>query len=242
MLTIETANVFLDEEYVRTHPAISPGPFVMLAMTDTGTGMDKDTQKKIFEPFFTTKELGKGTGLGLATVYGIVKQFGGDIYIYSERDKGTTFKVYLPRVEGEAAGHGARKKIAPEMTGGTETIFVIEDENVVRETMVIILKDRGYHVLEASGGRQALKAIREHQGALDLVITDVVMPGLSGKEFARQLHEFKPDIKILYVSGYTDNVIAHHGILDPEINFLQKPFTIESLLTKVREIMDKPVK
>lgn len=235
-LTIETANVDFDEEYIRAHPIVKPGPYVMLAISDNGTGMDAATQARIFEPFFTTKGQGKGTGLGLSTVYGIVKQSNGFIWIYSEPGKGTTFKTYFPRVEGEVTRSTAERRLE---TGfqGSETILVVEDEESLRSLAGRILRARGYNVLEAANGAAALDVAREYEGEIHLVVTDVIMPGMSGNELVTQLKTTRPGIKSLFVSGYPDDAIAPHGILDPGITFLQKPFTGESLTRKIRELM-----
>lgn len=240
-LTIETANVELDENYTRTHAQVEPGSYIMLAVSDTGSGMDVETMSKIFEPFFTTKEVGRGTGLGLSTVYGIIKQSGGHIWVYSEPGQGTSFKIYLPRVEG-----------MPEMLGldaghltlmrGSETILLVEDEEAVRKLAREILEMNGYTVLEASNGDDALRMAHDPENKIDLLLTDVVMPDTSGKELANQLGITMPHIKVLYMSGYTDNTIIHHGVLDAGIAFLQKPFTPSSLARKVRAVLDDPGK
>jgi two-component system cell cycle sensor histidine kinase/response regulator CckA len=236
-LTIETRNVDLDESYSRYHAGTKPGPHVMLAVTDTGMGMDKEKQSKIFEPFFTTKENGKGTGLGLSMVYGIVKQSGGSIYLYSEPEQGTTFKIYFPRVD-EAAAPLERDREAAVVRGGTETILVVEDEEAVRQVVSHMLGEKGYHVLEAADGQEALAAAEAVEGRIDLLLTDVVMPGLSGRQLAERMTDLYPGIKVLYTSGYTDNAIAYHGILAPRIHFIAKPFTPDSLMRKVRVVLD----
>jgi len=240
-LTIETKNVTLDKEYVRQHVEVQPGPYVMLAISDTGVGMDKETMSHLFEPFFTTKEVGKGTGLGLATVYGIVKQSGGHITVYSEPGLGTTFKVYLPRVEEEsAAEEEPQLQIPAELLQGQETILVVEDEEVVRDLAVRVLRKQGYTVLQAQDGAEALRVCREHQGPIHLLITDVVMPGgMSGRQVAEQLQPLQPEMKVLYMSGYTENAIVHHGVLELGTVLLQKPFTPSSLAHKVRQILDE---
>jgi len=235
-LTIETADVELDEEYARLHADVTPGPHVMLAVTDDGSGMDQETQARIFEPFFTTKEMDKGTGLGLSTVYGIVKQSGGNIWVYSEPGKGTTFKIYLPRVE-EAAEKIERPK-AVSLRRGTETVLVVEDEDAVRELVCRILQVSGYKVLEAPHGGEALVIAEQHEGAIDLIITDVVMPHMGGRELAERLAKMRPGIKVLFTSGYTDNAIVHQGVLDEDTAFIQKPYTVSSLLAKVREVLE----
>ena len=236
-MTVETADVELDDNYVRTHVGAKPGRYVMLAVNDTGCGMDAETQKRIFEPFFTTKEQGKGTGLGLATVYGIVKQSGGSIWVYSEVGRGTAFKVYLPRVEEEpdtvlpSAVRAASLK-------GTETILLVEDDEPLRKLTLSILRHGGYHVLEASSREEALQLCGQHQGPIHLMLTDVVMPGMSGQETAKQLALIRPDMKVLHMSGYTNDAVVRHGVLEQSVAFLQKPFTTHSLLRKVREVLD----
>jgi len=236
-LTIETANVEFDEEYIREHPMVKAGPYSMLAISDNGIGMDAATRSHIFEPFFTTKEKGKGTGLGLSTVYGIVKQSNGFIWIYSEPGTGTTFKIYFPRIEGEITKVAGESKPNDDFRG-FETVLIVEDEKAVRALAARILHERGYNVLEASDGKEALRIVGEYAGKIDLIITDVVMPGMSGRELVSKIEVLHPGIKTLYISGYTDDVIVHHGILDSNVAFLQKPFTNESLARKVREVMN----
>jgi PAS domain S-box-containing protein len=236
-LTIETANANFDEEYVRQHPGVKAGPYVMLAISDNGLGMDAATKSHLFEPFFTTKQKGKGTGLGLSTVYGIVKQSNGFIWVYSEPGKGTTFKIYFPRVEGEIANVTEESKSEFE-SRGIETVLVAEDEASVRALACRILRDRGYNVLEASDGIEALRTAQEYAGEIHLILTDVIMPGISGSTLVSQLEVARPGIKALYVSGYTDNAIVHHGMLDSNVAFLQKPFTVEDLARKVREVLN----
>ncbi len=238
-LTLETANVELDEVYARNHVAITPGSYVMLAVSDTGCGMDAETQARIFEPFFTTKELGKGTGLGLATVYGIVKQSGGYIWVYSEPGQGTTFKVYLPRLE-EAVETAQPEREIVRPARGSETVLLVEDEENVRQLVRQTLEKNGYTVLEARAGAEATQLSAQHPGPIHLMLTDVVMPKMSGRELAERLALLRPGIKVLYMSGYTDNAIVHHGVLDPGTAFLQKPFTAADLGQKVREVLDSP--
>ena len=236
-VTIETANTTLDGAYASTHVGVTPGEYVMLAISDTGTGMDQDTRTRVFEPFFTTKEKGKGTGLGLSTVYGIVRQSGGNVWVYSELGKGTTFKVYLPQVEDEVAARADAKEDVPRHRG-TETVLLVEDEDTVRKLTSELLVESGYLVLEANGGEQAMALFKEHKGPIDLLITDVVMPKISGKQVAAQLKEVHPETKVLFMSGYTDEAIVHHGIVDSHIAFIQKPFSENALTRKVRDVLD----
>lgn len=238
MLTIETSNILLDENYLRTHLEAPIGPCVMLAVTDTGCGMDESTQALIFEPFFTTKEPGKGTGLGLATVYGIIKQSGGDIMVYSEPGHGATFKIYLPAGETSAKGLA----VAPAnlaIRGGNETILLVEDEEGVRKLARTALQGKGYTILEAGHGSEALSLFEQHQGLVDLLVTDVVMPQISGRELAEQLKAFQPQLKVLFMSGYTDDSIVRHGLLAAKVDYLSKPFALDTLASKVREVLDK---
>ena len=238
-LTIEAANVEMDEAYVRGHAPAGPGRYVMLALSDTGIGMDEQTQARIFEPFFTTKGVGKGTGLGLATVYGIVKQSGGFIWVYSEPGRGTTFKVYLPRVD-EPAEAAAAPAVQAEPRRGAETVLLVEDAASVRVVTRQVLERYGYTVLEAPDGETALHLAAKHPGPIHLLLTDVVMPGLSGRQLVEQLARLRPDMKALYTSGYAANAIAHHGILESGIAYLAKPFTPETLARRVREVLDAP--
>jgi PAS domain S-box-containing protein len=235
-LTIETANIELDESYARRHMGVTPGSYVLLAVSDTGQGMDEKIKSHIFEPFFTTKEAGKGTGLGLATVYGIVRQSAGHIWVYSELGRGATFKVYLPRVAEEARAEASTENQAREV-GGTETILLVEDEQSLRVLAREILESKGYRVLEAEDARNALRLAADHASLIHLLLTDVVMPELSGKEVADRLKPLHPETKVLYMSGYTDTAIVHHGVLDPGTAYLQKPFTPAGLLRKVREVL-----
>jgi CheY-like chemotaxis protein len=238
-LTIETANVDLDEEYARTHVGIHPGSYVMVAISDTGVGMDKETQLRIFEPFFTTKEPGKGTGLGLSTVYGIVKQMGGNVWVYSGPQHGTTFKIYLPRVQEEVRKPLVeRGSVAP--AGGNETILLVEDDEGVRGLICAVLKAAGYNVLEAATGSEALHICDRYHGPLHLIITDVVMPQMSGRELVGRLSALRPETKVLFISGYTDDAVVHHGVIEAGTSFLQKPFTPQALARKVRETLDLP--
>jgi PAS domain S-box-containing protein len=238
-LTIETANVEIDEEYAADHIAVVPGPYVQLTVTDTGCGMDPSTQARIFEPFFTTKPAGKGTGLGLSTVYGIVKQSAGNIWVYSEPGLGTTFKIYLPRVtEATAAATIKRPRTTPTWVTGTETILLVEDEEVLRRVAKRTLKAAGYTVLTAGDGEEAIGELTKHEGAIHLLLTDVVMPRMGGRLLAQEVSKTRPEIKVLYMSGYTDEAIVHHGALEPGIHFLAKPFVAVDLVRKVREVLD----
>ena len=236
-LTLETANVDLDEAYAATHTGAVPGRYVMLAISDTGEGMDPDTQARIFEPFFTTKGVGKGTGLGLSMVYGIVKQSGGHVSVYSERGKGSTFKVYLPWVE--AAVDSSQKEERPTRPArGQETILVVEDEPQIRELINLLLSGYGYRVLIVGDPIEAVTISKKHDGPIHLLLTDVVLPGISGRQVAEQIASHRPETKILFTSGYTTNAIVHHGVLDAGLHFLQKPFTMTTLAAKVREVLD----
>ncbi len=237
-LTIETANVILDEEYARGHVAVKPGDYVMLVVSDTGFGIAAEVKERIFEPFFTTKEKSKGTGLGLSTVYGIVKQSGGNIWVYSELEYGTTFKIYFPRVD-EPLEHLREEAKVEEIPHGNETILVVEDDEAVRKLANQILKKQGYSVLEADHEYGALLLCRERKEPIHLILVDVVMPGKSGRQLIESLKEVRKDFRSLYMSGYTDKVIVHHGILEKGIDFIQKPFTFEGLARKVREVLDK---
>ena len=237
-IVIETANVDLDEGYCALHPYVKPGRYMMLAVSDTGMGMGEEVKAHIFEPFFTTKEKGKGTGLGLATTYGVVKQAGGSIEVYSEVGIGTTFKIYLPRVEEEAV-KPPKSDLSRDIPGGTETILLVEDEDSVRDLCVRILERLGYKVLRGSNGTEAIAVAHGYGDRIDLLLTDVVMPGMSGAELATQLVLYHPEMKILFTSGYTDDAITRHGILDEGVSFIGKPYTPLALARKVRAVLDK---
>jgi CheY-like chemotaxis protein len=238
-LTMATRNVDLDGDYLQTHPVVPAGRYVLLEVDDTGEGIDPLHLPHIFEPFYTTKENGKGTGLGLATVYGIVKQSGGFIWVYSEPRMGTTFKIYFPRVEAKARqALELDSSLDPAKLRGSETLLLVEDENAVRHLAFEFLKKCGYTVLEAKDGLQAIDVAHKHQGAIDLMVTDVVMPGMSGGQLAELLAEKYTQMKVLFVSGYSEQVVMRHKIVDLHTNSLQKPFTLRSLTAKVREILD----
>ncbi|MCC6728131.1 MAG: PAS domain S-box protein [Chthonomonadales bacterium] len=238
-ITIETANAIVEEGYARRHPEVSVGAYAMVVVSDTGHGMSREVREHIFEPFFTTKPHGKGTGLGLATCHGIVKQSGGHIWAYSEEGRGTTFKVYLPHAEGAlaAAAAGGAQGPAPR---GHETILLVEDEPLVRDLAVQALRKQGYTVLSARSGREVAGLALRHPAKIDLLVTDVVMPGLSGPQVAERFREVRPDVRVLYVSGYTEDSIVRHGVLEEGVHFLSKPFTPAALARKVREVLDTP--
>jgi two-component system cell cycle sensor histidine kinase/response regulator CckA len=235
-LTVEVVDVELDDLYASTHPEVEPGPHVMIAISDTGAGMSQEVQEHIFEPFFTTREGMGGTGLGLATVYGIVKQSGGSVGVYSEPGSGTVFKVYLPRVF-EAAEERPERVHEAVRTRGTETILLAEDDDSVRDIAVLALSGAGYEVLAAESGPAALRSAQSHDGPIHLLVTDVVMGEMSGRELAQELGRLRPETRTLFVSGYAENTIVHHGVLDADVAFLAKPFTPAALVRKVRDVL-----
>jgi signal transduction histidine kinase/CheY-like chemotaxis protein len=239
-LTIETSDVVLDESYAAQHHGVTPGPHVLLAVSDTGIGMDVETQGRIFEPFFTTKPPGKGTGLGLSTVFGIIQQSGGNIWVYSELGTGTTIKIYLPRAEGS---EDEPEEFAPPPTlHGKETILLVEDQDEVRRVATTILRNYGYRVLSASNAGEALLACEKHLRAIDLLLTDVVMPQMSGPELSQRILAQRPDLKVLFMSGYADGAVVGHGILDSGTDYVQKPLLPEVLARRVRQVLDAPAK
>ncbi|MBI2504353.1 MAG: response regulator [Candidatus Latescibacteria bacterium] len=235
-LLIETRSVELDEGYTSHHVPVEPGAYVLLEVSDTGVGMDEATQARIFEPFFTTKEAGKGTGLGLSTVYGIVKQSEGYIWVYSEPDKGTSFKIYLPQIA--ASTEPVAQKAALQIPRGSEAVLLVEDEKALRNLIGLLLREEGYTVLEAGDGQEALRLSAQHQGAIHLIVTDMVLPGMSGRDLVGQLIALRPELKTVYISGYSEEIISRQGALEPGTAFLQKPFKFEALLLKVREVLD----
>jgi two-component system, cell cycle sensor histidine kinase and response regulator CckA len=237
-LTIETQMVDLDDAYASTHWSTTPGRYVVLVVTDTGLGMDENTQARIFEPFYTTKEAGKGTGLGLAMVYGIVKQNGGFIWLYSELGSGTSFKIYLPLVDDDDAQLEEPRLILAEPAGGTETVLLVEDSAAVRSIARHILERNGYTVLEAPNGRAAMDIGRKRTRRIHLLLTDVVMPEISGRQLAEEFSAVRPDAKIIFMSGYTDDAIVRHGVVSEGVDYLQKPFSPDTLLRKVRQVLD----
>ena len=236
-LHIATANVDIDEHYAEQHLTVVPGPYVLVSVADTGSGIDEATKARLFEPFFTTKPAGVGTGLGLATVYGIVKQSGGNIWVYTEMGKGTTFKIYLPRIELRAAQRTPERISAPRARVG-ESVLVVEDEPAVRTIAARILKLAGYEVYAAASREEAVQICRKLKGIISLILTDVIMPGMSGRDLAAQLLDVSPGIKVLYMSGYTDEAIQHQGVLEPGTAFISKPFSAGELTRKVREVLE----
>ena len=235
-LVIETAEVLLDETYAREHEGVTPGPHVLLLVSDTGEGMDKETCDRIFEPFFTTKTLGRGVGLGLSTTHGIVKQHQGSIWVYSEPGKGTTFKVYFPRTETPSVPVESAKA-SNKPLHGSGTVLVAEDNEQVRTLAGTMLRSYGYTVLEAIDGKEAHEIAESHSGKIDLLITDVVMPDMNGRALHESLAAKWPELKVLYMSGYSENVIAHHGALNPDVHFIQKPFSVDAFMGKVHEVL-----
>ncbi|MDX6710042.1 MAG: hypothetical protein QOH96_1058 [Blastocatellia bacterium] len=236
-LIIGTENLFITEDYARHHVAVKPGPYVMIAVSDNGSGMNNETKARLFEPFYTTKELGKGTGLGLSTVYGIIKQSMGNIWVYSEVRLGTTFKVYLPAIEEEVDGKPASQSSQP-IALGSETILLVEDDKMVRGLSLITLEEAGYRVLQAANGVEALLICEQYPETIHLLLTDVVMPGMSGRAVSDRVKELRPQILVLYMSGYTEDAIVHRGVLNEGINFIEKPFVLAALTRRVREILD----
>jgi two-component system cell cycle sensor histidine kinase/response regulator CckA len=238
-LSIETANIVLDRSYALHHVTVRPGAYVMLAVADNGLGMDEQTKRRIFEPFFTTKEQGRGTGLGLATVYGIVKQSGGYVWAYSEQGRGATFKIYLPRAEESGVVERAVVQKREMPPTGSETVLLVEDDRAVRQFARVILVRAGYHVLEAEHARNAEEVVRQYADRIHLLVSDLIMPGLSGPALFERLSAERPGIKVLYISGYTDDAFIHQSGLPADVPFLQKPFTGDGLLRKVREVIDR---
>lgn len=235
-LDFETTNVDLGaENSAAIHPDAMPGRYILMTLTDAGHGMDETTRQQIFEPFFTTKEVGKGTGLGLATVYGIIRQNGGWIDVWSEVGVGTSFKLFLPRID--ACPPPERNGISVPTKGGVETILVVEDQQAVRSFIKAALKQYGYHVIEASGGEEAIAVVKQHSGPIHLLLADVVLPGMNGKELSDKLRALRPKLKVLFTSGYTSDVIAHRGVLDYGVAYIPKPFNPDKLAAKVREVL-----
>jgi signal transduction histidine kinase len=239
VLSIETGVADLDEKSAARQLESTSGRFVMLMVSDTGHGMDRETREHIFEPFFTTKELGQGTGLGLATVYGIVRQHQGNIWVYSEPGEGTIFKIYLPAMDTSTQADQLAVQEVPSVVLGHETVLVVEDNDMVREFAISVLEDQGYTVLSATNGSQCLELLETHSGPLDLLLTDVIMPDMNGKDVYELVMQSYPKVKVLYMSGYTENVISSHGVLDGDVVFIQKPFTVQALAGKVREVLEK---
>jgi signal transduction histidine kinase/CheY-like chemotaxis protein len=238
LLTIESGVVELDEAYARSHEGVEPGRYVMLAVSDSGEGMDAEIQDKVFEPFFTTRMKGKGTGLGLATVYGIIKGHGGHVWVYSEPGEGTTFKCYFPAAQDERIDVEPPPE-TPDDVSGNETLLVVEDDEAVRKMAVKSLEKYGYTVYAAGNGEECLKIVEHYGEKIDLLITDVIMPDMNGKELFTKVSEITGGVEVIYISGYTDNVIAHHGVLDEGINFVQKPFSVYALAKKVRSVLNR---
>jgi CheY-like chemotaxis protein len=240
VLTIRTSNAELSDEHGERHLGAAPGRYVMVAVTDTGSGMTREVQQRLFEPFYTTKPVGQGTGLGLATVHGIVKQSGGDIYVYSELDHGTTFKVYFPcmtKVADLVMTTAEYRAVSPR---GCETVLLAEDDEALRALGARVLVALGYKVLLARTGREALRIVADHRGPIDLIATDVVMPEMNGSQLVEKVLEARPDIRVLFMSGYTDDEVMRRGVIDGQTAFLQKPFTPDLLAHKIREVLDVP--
>ena len=239
-LSLATASADIDEAYASRKRGVTPGRYVRITISDTGSGMDARTLENLFEPFFTTKEVGKGTGLGLSTAYGIVKQHGGNIWAYSEPGLGSSIKIYLPAAEDskQAEAAASEKTPAPDQ-GGSETILIAEDDLQVRNLALTVLKRKGYTVLSASNGAEALEKLKAHKGPVHLLLTDVIMPDSNGKELYEQIADIRPDIRVLYMSGYTDDALARHGIVDSRVNFIEKPFSVKFLAAKVRTVLDQ---
>jgi CheY-like chemotaxis protein len=238
-LTIKTANVTFDEEYSRIHSDVEPGDYVMFSVEDTGQGMDPETQSRVFDPFFTTKEMGVGTGLGLSTVYGIVKQHKGHIVVRSELNHGTRFNVYFQKAQDDETMKMPEQVVRSSLqTEGDETILVVEDEEIVRKLICEVLETLHYSTIQAGAPEEALALVQEHEGPIDLLLTDVVLPQMDGRSLFEKILNMRPNIKVLFISGYAENSIVRHGVLDPEVPFLQKPFSADSLAIKVREVLD----
>jgi CheY-like chemotaxis protein len=238
-LTIETANMELDNIYFQDRGVESAlsGSYVMLAVTDNGAGMDEKTRSRVFDPFFTTKEKVGGTGMGLSTVYGIVKQNNGYVWVYSEPGKGTTFKVYFPKVAEDVTAGKERAKVSDEISG-SETVLIVEDNDALRKLAKNVLRKYGYEILEAENGEKALNVSETHEGPIHLLLTDVVMPAMSGTDLSEKLQSIRPETRVIYMSGYTADAIVRNGILRQDINFIEKPFSLENLAKKVRQVLD----
>jgi CheY-like chemotaxis protein len=236
-LSIRTSNVDVARSS-RLHADVRPGSYVRLTVADTGKGMDAEIMVHLFEPFYTSKETGKGTGLGLSTVYGIVKQSGGEVVVESHPGRGATFTIYLPRITEPVLT--APSAVQPAVRAGTETILLVEDELGVRQLVCEMLLRLGYQILQASGGAEALRLFEQSHGSIDLLITDVIMPQMSGRDLAQRLKALQPSLKVLYISGYTDDMLAHHGVLESNVFLLQKPFAPDELAKKLREVLDAP--
>jgi CheY-like chemotaxis protein len=238
VLTIETKNVYLDEEYEKSHPAARIGDYVHLIVRDTGAGIDENILEKIFEPFFTTKEMGRGTGLGLATVYGIVKQSGGNIWVESKPNQGTVFNIYLPKSEEPAAADAVEGRKRGK-SAGNETVLIVEDQDDILELILLTLADTGYNVIGAGSGEEALGKMKSHKGQIDMVLTDVVLPDMNGTELSDEILKVYPAAEVVYMSGYADDAIARLGVLDVDKHFIQKPFSPFKLLEKIQSILEK---